>query len=984
MNKRICTVFIAAALAMCVGAQEKTTGKASRQERTIALWGHVKNAVTRVGIKDAFITLMREDSSVVDTMHVFKQWSQGKDDYAYRFDIPAREQKYIIRAEHPDYETTYVDYHVRHIARNTYFDAPWHHMKKRSRMTENVHQLGEVVVKATKVKMAYRGDTITFNADAFNLPEGSMLDALIRQMDGVELKDDGRILVQGEQVDELMLNGKDFFKGNNRVMLDNLPAYTVKQVQTYHKSTELSEYLERNYDKKRFVMDVQLKREYNQGWLMNAEVAGGSPFLKDIDDRYLARLFGLRYTTNSRLAFYAQTNNINESRRPGGDGDWSPSNQPTGLSEHRLAGADLMIEDRDKRWQEKANAAVGWQRTTNITQTNAEQFHTDAASTFNRQTINTRSRNVNANVTNEFQLKKPFFLYSWSYLQYNDAESNSLSRAAQFNSDPTRFGTTTTILDSVFAASLSLDLQQALVNSNLQQSKNDGSNLTLLTNNILNYKLPSGDNMGVDLDASYNRGRSHATSEQQVRYAATLSQPTTLRRHSSTPSSETNFSIAPNYRITWLNGLWLNTEYRFLFRERNNTNDVFLADTLDLQNAYDRTHRRVENRLAVTPGYTYEKDGKYFQVYYQMHFYNVNEQLDYRSAYADTSLVQHCWTMSPELHLQWAKDNWARSFDLFYGIEFQTPDLFQKVDILNNENPLVRRYGNPDLRGATNHRMQFGLNRNWREQRISHRIGGGLRFFRHQVSQGQTYDPATGITTYRPENVEGNWQTYFFDFFNMPLDKPRRLTLNNYLHGDYTRNVDIAATVSDGFSVGSLTHVNNYYLENRLTLSYTIGNLTLGLPTYVEYRHTDNREATITPINAVNFQYGLTANYNFKRDAGSSPKGEAGRGLPRWLQGFSLATDLKMYSRRGYGDSSLNRNDLVWNASISRSFPNPFGKRAAGTLVARLEGFDILHQLSSTSIFINGQGRTETTHNTLPRYVMLHLTYSWQKMPKKR
>jgi hypothetical protein len=226
MTKRISFVFIVVALAISVGGQAQVKEK---KERTIALWGHVKNSVTRIGIKDAFVTLMRADSTIVDTMHVFKQWSQGKDDYAYRFDIPAREQHYIIRAEHPDYETTYVNYHVRHIARNTYFDAPWHNMKKRSRMTEDTHQLGEVVVRATKVKLFYRGDTITFNADAFNLPEGSMLDALIRQMPGVELKDDGRILVQGEQVDELMLNGKDFFKGNNRVMLDNLPAYTVQR-----------------------------------------------------------------------------------------------------------------------------------------------------------------------------------------------------------------------------------------------------------------------------------------------------------------------------------------------------------------------------------------------------------------------------------------------------------------------------------------------------------------------------------------------------------------------------------------------------------------------------------------------------------------------------------------------------------------------------------------------------------------------------------
>ena len=874
---------------------------------------------------------------------------------------------------------------MRHIARNTYFDAPWHYMKKRSRMTEDVHQLGEVVVRATKIKMTYRGDTITFNADAFNIPEGSMLDALIRQMDGVELKDDGRILVQGEQVDELMLNGKDFFKGNNRVMLDNLPAYTVQKVQTYHKSTELNEYLGRDYDKKRFVMDVQLKREYNQGWLANAEVAGGSPFNSETDNRYLARLFAMRYTDNSRLSFYANANNVNENRRPGGDGEWSPSNQPQGLQETRMAGANLFIEEKDKRWKENATFDVAWRRSTDETLTNAEQFHTDAASTYNRQAFLGRNTAVNISGNNLFQLNKPFFLYSMAYINYNPFEGDSHTRSAQFGSNPARYGETTALLDSVFSASLSTDMQQALINSNLQRSTSDGNNLALVTNNVVNYKMASGDNAGIDLNASYNRGRNTATSEQRVQYAAILSQPSTLARHSSTPSKDINFDISPNYRITWLNGIWLNTEYRFLYRQRNNTNDVYLADTLDLQNAYDRMHRRVENRLAVTPGYTYNENGRYINIYYQMHFYNVNEQLDYRSAYADTSLVQHCWTMSPELHINLATDNFAKSVDIFYGIEFQTPDLFQKVNILSNENPLIRRYGNPDLRGATNHRMQFGINRNWREKRISERFGGGLRFFRHQVSQGQTYDATTGITTYRPENVEGNWQTYFFNFYNMPLDKPRRLMMNIYTHGDYSRNVDINS-VSSASSVSSvpLSHVNNYYIENRLTFSYTFKDLTLGLPTYIEYRHTTNREGTITPINATNFQYGITANYSVKREASSSPKGEAGRGLPGWLQGFSVATDLKMFSRRGYDDSSMNRDDLVWNISLSRSFLNPFGKRAAGTLVARLEGFDILGQLSGTNIVINGQGRTETIHNTLPRYLMLHLTYNWSKMPKKK
>ena len=91
--------------------------------------------------------------------------------------------------------------------------------------------LGEVQVNATKVKFYMNEDTLVYNADAFELSEGSMLDALIEQLPGVELKDDGRIYVNGRFVESLLLNGKDFFKGDNLIMLENLPSYMVKNIQ---------------------------------------------------------------------------------------------------------------------------------------------------------------------------------------------------------------------------------------------------------------------------------------------------------------------------------------------------------------------------------------------------------------------------------------------------------------------------------------------------------------------------------------------------------------------------------------------------------------------------------------------------------------------------------------------------------------------------------------------------------------------------------
>ena len=90
---------------------------------------------------------------------------------------------------------------------------------------------------------------------------------------------------------------------------------------------------------------------------------------------------------------------------------------------------------------------------------------------------------------------------------------------------------------------------------------------------------------------------------------------------------------------------------------------------------------------------------------------------------------------------------------------------------------------------------------------------------------------------------------------------------------------------------------------------------------------------------------------------------------------ISLASDLKLYSRRGYGESSMNTDDIVWNASLSRSFCN-------GKLTLTVEVFDLLQQLSSTTYTVNAQGRTEIWRNTIPNYAMLHVAYKFAKMPK--
>lgn len=111
-------------------------------------------------------------------------------------------------------------------------------------------------------------------------------------------------------------------------------------------------------------------------------------------------------------------------------------------------------------------------------------------------------------------------------------------------------------------------------------------------------------------------------------------------------------------------------------------------------------------------------------------------------------------------------------------------------------------------------------------------------------------------------------------------------------------------------------------------------------------------------INAYNFSYGGQVQYT--------------------IPGVKLTaqSDLIMFSRRGYNAHEMNTNDLIWNAQLTRSFWK-------GNIIAKLQAYDLLHQLTNKVYTVNAQGRTETWYNTIPRYVMFSLAFKLSKGPQK-
>ena len=907
-------------------------------KRKIRLYGSVYDSFTKAALK-AHITLMHRDSTVVDTT-TCEMWTWGTSDSYYEFRVPRQQDRFIIKAECDGYHTRYIDYDMKYIARNREFEMPRLLLKKKVEEDDIFAEgtLEGVVVTGTKVKIAYRGDTVVYNAAAFNLPEGSMLDGLVREMPGAELKDNGDIYINGKKVDYLTLNGKDFFKGNNKVMLDNLPYYTVQNVEVYDKSSKESEWRGEEVEKKDYVMDVKLKREYNRGLLVNTEGGLGT------DDRYLARIFALYYTDHTRLSTFANTNNVNEDRKPGYDGDWTPANQPQGLRSTKQVGLNLTTEDQDKKVEESLDATLTWSDADDQTRTTSERFSADGNNIFSGSESWSRQKDFRFSANNDMRVNAPVKLYMYTNFNYSKGDRNSESNDSTWRDHSL----------SSYLSPLTSDLS-ALTNRTHTEGLNKYRSLNF--GNTLGWfqKLPWGDNVSLTFTTSYKLDKPADTYSRSLTEYMQTGESDFRDRYTDAHSDSYSYSLEAGYSISLLNGWRISPNFRYGQTYSSFHNMSYLSSVLDTDNS--DTHTHFERVYHSSIDFTRSLGNDEGWVSLSLPIDKVNERMHYNDGVLDT--IAHRSNIKFQPSFSWYR--FGKNFKMVnYNMSVQTPDFTTLMPTDDTTNPLVHIINNPGLKNRIEHYLWTQFSH--RNDSTAQRISGSATISLTQNSWGthSSYNPQTGAYTYMQDNINGNWSAGAGMGYERPLGKARLFTIENNINFSYTHSVDFdLATASSEVVGGAKSKVNTIYTSEEVRLKYQKDKLTLQVGGNVRWRNSKGTSDNFQAINAWEYSYGMTAKYT----------------IP--LLNLDLATDLKMFSRRGYNSEMMNTDDLVWNASLSRSF-------FKGRITARLMAFDILQQLSSTQYSVNAQGRTETWHNCIPRYALLTLAYKFQKMPKNK
>ena len=768
------------------------------------IYGGVFNSVTRQRLHDVKVELMDKHYVTLDSMRNSPNNRIADRPSAWFFDMENRPaQPYILRFKAEGYETQDVPvdsftFRRREVARfiaDVYMEKAIKHKA-----------LGEVTVKATKVKIYTRGDTVVYNADAFQLAEGSMLDALIRQLPGVELKDDGRILVNGRYVENLLLNGEDFFKGEPSVMLENLPAYAVKDVKVYDKDGKLSEFLGRKTGDEELVMDVRLKREYSVGWLANAEGAYGT------EERYRARLFGLRFTPHTRFSAFANFNNMNENRQPGYNGEWSPAQLTGGLRSNKNFGVNYMVNEKDGKYKLNGSASYMHYDTDVRSQTTGVNFLPDGDTYFKEAHEQFFCQTwFNTSHTFQFTWDKVFLNLQPSF-NWGKWDDRNTYLSGTFNTDPEPYASGN-LLDSL-ASPEAGDLMRRIA---INRSKTDQSNKGNKTNAAFSAysAIKSGlgnDNLNLYTNVRYNDYEQRWYEHYRLDYPAGGGQTDYRNKYTNDdgPIRDLNLNAGGEYWLWFPHNLAVAPGYNYHWHDNTKRYELYRLDelagwgedgdhplgmlpsevellqqTLDAPNSYwsyltDYSHR----------GSLYAKwegkprtsgEGTWWYVEARLPLMYVWQTLDYQRERLDTTVSRRHVMFEPSFRVYGRWHNFQRGIDIRYNKSVSFPSMTSFIDIRSTDDPLNIRLSNTGLKNSHQHNISvyYYLNSN-RKQRYFNTYWS-YSITQDAVAQGYVYDKATGVRTYRPENVNGNYNIGGNVNYSMPLDKARRLTLNSRL-----------------------------------------------------------------------------------------------------------------------------------------------------------------------------------------------------------
>lgn len=421
--------------------------------------------------------------------------------------------------------------------------------------------LKEAVITAEAPQVTVKEDTLEYNSSAYRTPEGAMLEELVKKLPGAEIDDEGNVKINGKEVKKIMVDGKEFFGGDVKTGLKNLPVNMIDKLKTYDKKSDLARVTGIDDGEEETVLDLKVKKGMNQGWFGNASAAVGT------EDRYGSNLMLNRFVDNSQFSLIGSANNVNDQGFSGGGGPRFRNSN--GLTATKMLGVNFASQS--EKLELGGSARYNFSDRDALSTNYSERFLQNGNSYSNS---NSKNRSKNTNFKADFRLEwKPDTLTNIIFrpnFSYGKSDSYSKSESGTFKSDPFNLvSNPNDFLDKSIWNTTDDPLDDIRVNASNSESSTESNSLSANASLQVNRRLNNqGRNITFRGTFSYGDNDSEQFSESLTRYFDTAAGKSDDERkqYITSPTQNYDYTAELTYNEPVAKATFLQFRYKFQYK----------------------------------------------------------------------------------------------------------------------------------------------------------------------------------------------------------------------------------------------------------------------------------------------------------------------------------------------------------------------------------------------------------------------------------
>ena len=811
-------------------------------------------------------------------------------------------------------------------------------------MREDATIMAEAVVEGKLPEMTVVDDTVAYNADAFKLPEGSMVEELIKKLPGIVQDENGGFTFNGKNITQILVDGKEFFGNNRNLVLQNIPAEIVDKVKTYDKKSDMARITGIDDGNESTVLDIAVKKDKKKGFFGNANGAYGT------HDRYNGSMNVNSFKGDQKFSFVGNANNTNGN----------------GLTDHQSLGTTMNWENEKLELNGSING--NFNQSSSASQSNSQNFELqNSAYSASKNQSNSRSGNFGFQYKIEWEPDSTWNILFRPEFSLGKNSGASGSESATWNDDP--FLLSPTPLADYQELSKTIGVNHRL-SDNWNRSKNINASASLQINKRL--KKP-GRNITFNFGGGYGDSESQSNNYSQTDYylIQALNGGDSVY-HKVQYNRGTNYNYNLNARfsysepIAYQTTLQFSYNYRYSFRDNDRDvrsifdpyNDMLGVNAENYDDFYNSEYVVQDKQQCSYTRNIGQNHDLRLQVRMNRTKYrltigaNVQPQVskvDYQKGRIDTLLRRTVVNASPVVNFRY-KFSRQEQLDFRYNADTGWPNITDMIpDTLSDANPLNIRIGNAELKPSFTQHLNFDYRRTVVEYQRTSSVNLQFRTTRNSTANRTEYNEVTGGRVSMPVNVNGNWNASGSFNFNTALDKNKYWRINTNTRINTSKSVGYLYRSKDKATVENHTRSANFNEWMRIT-----------------YRRDWESEWQVEFNAHGNFSYNLHRSNNATAsNLDNKYFSYGGSFVITTPWGMTISSDIEQQSRRGYSDASMNTNRLIWNGSISQRFlPHK-------QLTVSLRAIDILNERDDINRSVSAVSRTDTQSEMVRSYVLL-------------